>query len=363
MIPHFILSFLLICSFLGNAQTLKKTVPLDAALKETSGLVFVNSKLYSHNDSGGLAELYEVDTSTGVVSRTISIENATNVDWEDVAYDDTYLYIADIGNNSGTRTDLKIYKVVLSDLAIKNTVTAEIISFGYKDQIDFTSALNANDFDAEALIAYSNKLYIFTKNWVSQKTSVYELSTTPGSYVIEKKETLNVGGLITGATVRGDKLLLSGYSLSLYSVPFVYEIEDVSLTNFSSGKETKTTLPLPVTSSSQIEGITFLDDENYYVSAEEDPIKRTSSLFLFTTNTTTLANKTLEKDLNDIKVEFVNQNEVIVKTNEIQEFSVYSVEGRLLFNGVTNTLVSVAECKNKIVIVVLENGNRFKYLF
>jgi hypothetical protein len=33
------------------------------------------------------------------VLRTVAITNATNVDWEDIAQDASYIYIGDIGNN------------------------------------------------------------------------------------------------------------------------------------------------------------------------------------------------------------------------------------------------------------------------
>ena len=51
----------------------------------------------------------------GTILRTISIANASNIDWEDLAENDTHLFIADIGNNNGNRQDLKIYTILKSD--------------------------------------------------------------------------------------------------------------------------------------------------------------------------------------------------------------------------------------------------------
>ena len=77
---------------------------LPAEVIETSGLLFLNGKLITHNDSGDDSNLYEIDTITGNITRTVSVSNATNIDWEDIAQDDTYIYIGDFGNNNGTRT-------------------------------------------------------------------------------------------------------------------------------------------------------------------------------------------------------------------------------------------------------------------
>jgi hypothetical protein len=51
------------------------------------GFSFYNNNIITHNDSGGQANLYEINASTGAVLRTVAITNATNVDWEDIAQD------------------------------------------------------------------------------------------------------------------------------------------------------------------------------------------------------------------------------------------------------------------------------------
>ena len=62
--------------------------PLPASLSESSGIIYFNGKLITHNDSGGNNELYEVDLGTKVVIRTVTISNAQNVDWEWIVTDD-----------------------------------------------------------------------------------------------------------------------------------------------------------------------------------------------------------------------------------------------------------------------------------
>lgn len=99
----------------GQESSIEEKFELPNEIEETSGLLFFNGKLITHNDSGDGPNLYEIDTLSGAISRVITITNATHIDWEDISQDDTYIYIADIGNNNGNREDLKIYKVLKSD--------------------------------------------------------------------------------------------------------------------------------------------------------------------------------------------------------------------------------------------------------
>ena len=78
----------------------KEKFELPAKVKETSGLLFLDGKIITHNERGYDANLYEIDSLSGTILRTISTANAKNVDWEDLAENDTHLFITDIGNNN-----------------------------------------------------------------------------------------------------------------------------------------------------------------------------------------------------------------------------------------------------------------------
>ncbi|CAL1539123.1 unnamed protein product [Lymnaea stagnalis] len=61
----------------------------DARITEASGLAVsrVHQNVgYTHNDKGGLNEIYAFDIITGATVATIVINNATNWDWEDLTY-------------------------------------------------------------------------------------------------------------------------------------------------------------------------------------------------------------------------------------------------------------------------------------
>lgn len=253
-------------------STIEEKFELPDDVKETSGLLFFNEKAITHNDSGDGPYLYEIDTINGNISRVITITNATHRDWEDISQDDTHIYIADIGNNNGNREDLKIYKILKSDYSSSTNVTAQIITFSYEDQTDFSSQPNNTNFDAEAIAVYQDTLLIFTKNWVDNKTNAYAIPTTPGNHVAEKVSNYDVEGLITGVTYNPytDAFLFSGYNAILF--PFLIYVDQnrpPSL-NIFGGNVTKINLvdPIYLEQGSQIEGITYFESNKYYISRE-----------------------------------------------------------------------------------------------
>ena len=255
-------------SFLGQSQIsdFKEKFELPSAVEETSGLLFLDGKIITNNDGGDAANLYEIDSLTGNLLRTININNATNIDWEDLADDETYIYIGDFGNNNGTRTDLKIYKILKSDFKNSTQVSSEIISFSYEDQTNFNSS-NTHNFDAEAFVIYEDSILIFTKNRGNFKTNVYKIPKSIGNHTAVKVSSANVDGLITGANYNGN-FLLCGYDGDL--IPFLIQIsfdrapgDDI----FSSGY-TKESLITQLGQGSQVEAITSFKLGKYYISRE-----------------------------------------------------------------------------------------------
>ncbi|MEP0134354.1 MAG: hypothetical protein ABJJ25_09010 [Eudoraea sp.] len=283
----YFLSFFLPVVFL-NAQvstTLVGTLPEDVL--ESSGLIYYKNKLITHNDSGNSPRLYEVDTLSSQIIRTITINNATNIDWEDITQDESYIYIGDFGNNTGNRQDLTIYRVAKSDFDVSNTISAERINFSYEDQTDFSDVQNS-DWDAEALVDFNNQLLIFTKQWQTNGTVAYSIPKIPGSYSAKNLGFYNASGLVTGAAYNkfSNVLMLLGYSPQLQ--PFIVRMDELT-TNFSfNGTEVKTVLGIGF---SQVEGITYSDSNTYYISSERyqnnlPPIILASQLYTFDTDDT-----------------------------------------------------------------------------
>ena len=89
----------------------------DSAIAEMSGLAASNahpSIFWTHNDSGGSADIYAIDTKANRRAR-VHIDNAVNFDWEDMGSfrdgDRNWLLIADTGDNGGVRKELQLYFV------------------------------------------------------------------------------------------------------------------------------------------------------------------------------------------------------------------------------------------------------------
>lgn len=222
----------------------KKANLSSTALDETSGMIFWNGKVYVHMDGGNTPHIFEIDSATGVVIKTIHLDvpyDKAVDDWEDITQDETYIYIGNFGNNAnGSRKDLKFYRVLKQ--AITNIVDAtgtvgagdiDVINFSYPDQttfcpVDFTCASAANNtaFDCEAVIYDNGFLHLFTKDWVSStKTVHYSIPAIPGTHEATRLEEFNTEKLlITAATKISNKVIaLLGY-----------ENPTATLTNFRS---------------------------------------------------------------------------------------------------------------------------------
>ena len=248
----------------GTSQ-LSKKFKLQNSIKESSALIKIDGKLWTINDSGDKAKLYQINEKNGRILKTVTIKGAYNRDWEALTYDDSYVYIGDFGNNRGNRKDLKVYKIPRADLRSQKSTRAETIHFKYSDQKDFRSKPQKNNFDCEAMVAHNGKLYLFSKNWENKKTRLYELSTTVGRQTAKYKSTFNINGLVTDASINKelDILLLSTYS-PLLSVD-VWAFTNYSGGNFFNGASKKLRFK---SLQSQVEGITFTGNYTAYLSSE-----------------------------------------------------------------------------------------------
>lgn len=263
--------FFLLLFYTVNSQNLRPELSnvLDKKVHETSGLLFWNNKLWTHNDDGD-TNLYALDKSSGEILETIALKNVVNKDWESISQDENFIYIGDFGNNvAGNRTDLHILRIEKESL-LQGIQKIDSINFKYSNQVDFEAKKsNKTDFDGEAFIVSKDSIFIFTKQWKSKNTSVYALPKVSGNHIATLKTTYKVNGLITDATFIEAKkqIVLCGYSKKLK--PFLYILSNYKETDFFSGAKKKVKLKLPF---HQIEGITF-DGEKFYLTNENFILK------------------------------------------------------------------------------------------
>ena len=347
--------------------TVSEKYVLDNEVRETSGLLVFNDKIITHNDSGDDPKLYELNAGTGAIEREISISNASHIDWEDITMDDEYIYVGDIGNNNGNRTDLKIYKIDKDDFISSNSVSAEIINFSYEDQTDFTSLPNANNFDAEALTIFDDSLIIFTKNWQNFQTNVYQIPKTKGTHSAIKISRGNVQGLITGATVSSenpDLFFLSGYDASL--VPFLIVIPENRApgTDIFNNGFTKVSLENDLEEGSQVEGIISYALNKLYISREKfegnlngNSIERDPKLYEITEQFSSLLNTTSTEKF-EIKINNPVRDEIRIQSNlNIRKVVLFSILGKQVTAELNTNKITVNHLNKGLYILSVHFGN------
>lgn len=252
----------------ANGQTLRQLTTLSSEVQETSGLLYLEGKVFTHNDSGGTEKLYELDPANGDVVGDVFVLNATATDWEDLCADEAFIYVGDFGNNDGTRTNLRIYKIPIVDFLDGNsTAEATELDFNYRDQTVFDSRRFSTNYDAETLISYGDSLLIFSKNWGNRSSSVYSVAKDfQGEQALAARAVFPFQGLITGGVYdeENERILLVGYD---FIVPFVIVIETDGTYDFSHFPWTKYDLDTQG-GTIQIEGISLAGDGTYYLSGE-----------------------------------------------------------------------------------------------
>ncbi len=348
-----IVLFVFFFTFLSiEGQDLSLLSNLENSIEESSGLIYLDGRVITHNDSGGGAFLFEVNEQTGNVTRQVTIVNATNRDWEDIEQDDAYIYIGDFGNNNGSRKDLRVYRISKSDyLDGDDMATAELIEFSYEDQTDFTSANMDTNFDAEALIAYEDFLYIFTKNWIDGRSHIYRLPKEPGTYSATRIDEFNSEGLVTGATYNSisDRVILVGYSgIS----PFLTQLSGFTNGKFSNGSIIRSELNVPLGISVQVEAIAFENETRHLLTSESNFLGDAGLM---------------EISLSTLSVEDVSNLETLIYPNPardklwiavdspLKRIVIYDYNGRLILEkNVNSDSVSLEE---------LPKGNYLIHLF
>jgi len=180
---------------------INKIGTLPSVANESSGIAKAgNGSFWTHNDSGGKPELYEID-STGKLLSIKVIPNSENTDWEDLTQDENgNVYVGDFGNNSNARRSLAVYKVPSAGSEI------EKITFNYADQKEFPPSKNNYNFDCEAFFHHRENLYLFSKNLspTNHFVRLYELSAQKGNYSIAPIDSIEIKTQVTSADISPD---------------------------------------------------------------------------------------------------------------------------------------------------------------
>ena len=173
-------------------------------LKEISGLAvgFKNENLVFMIEDQGNANEVHVFNSSGTFKTKLILEGVDNTDWEDIAIGsgpvegESYVYIADMGDNNAVRTSVRIIRFIEPDLSGNHANSITVTNF---DIVNFQYPSGARD--AEALLVHpqTKDLIIMTKR--DELTRVYKLEYP---YNQSMNKAIFVGSLPFKKLVAGD---------------------------------------------------------------------------------------------------------------------------------------------------------------
>ncbi|MDR8391713.1 hypothetical protein NC796_11205 [Aliifodinibius sp. S!AR15-10] len=161
-------------SAVGNDSTFGHPVSVgkiqSGEMDEVSGIAVSrhnSNYIWAHNDSGDDPRLFLVDKE-GKLVRSYHLAGAENRDWEDMAIgpgpnsNRTYLYVADIGDNSPSEEILQIYRLPEPEF-IPNT-SQPVDTLENVEKLEFRYPENRS-YNAETLLIdpLTRDLYIVTK--------------------------------------------------------------------------------------------------------------------------------------------------------------------------------------------------------
>ena len=254
--------FFLFTSNIIFSQLVVEDINLSKKLDETSGLEIINKQLVTINDSGNDPVLFYINESGNILDER-KLNCCKNNDWESLAADSDYVYIADFGNNYDTRKNLSIIKIPIDKSSNENP---EIINFLYPEQKKFKRIYRRSEYDAEALISFGDILLIFTKNKRKKITEIYSLPKYGGNFKAQKIGSLNTESIVTGADYDKKTNTLVLTSTINFDEYYILVINDFSLNN----KDHKINMyEIPI-GKTQVEAIKIIDENTFWITSEDE---------------------------------------------------------------------------------------------
>ena len=211
------------CSLLSRGQTAPVAEPYEAHsvsgklespdLNEASGIAASKCQpnvFWTHNDSGGKALLYAID-STGKHLGVWKIDNAANRDWEDVAAiksgNKCYVLIGEIGDNEHKYERIAVYRVAEpSVIPANSSSTAKEPLAAENADVSYINYPNGPQ-DAEALLAHpqNGEIYLLTKS-NNSPSQIYKFSPRfeGETQTLENVGEITVPAIPNGSITGGD---------------------------------------------------------------------------------------------------------------------------------------------------------------
>ncbi|HQF00573.1 MAG TPA: T9SS type A sorting domain-containing protein [Bacteroidales bacterium] len=339
-----------------DTRVITKIPPI---LKESSGIAVTNpNTIWSHNDANNTNQLFCFDT-TGTLLRTLTVINATNVDWEDLTMDNLgRLYIADAGNNDNDRTDLKIYRIPNPDNIAGNIIEAETIKFALEDQYQFPPPATNKNFDIESILWKNDSIFLFTKNRSNPQNGfckMYKLPANPGTFIAQLAGSIYLGSVNEEARVCSADINPNTGEVILLTVTKIVSFTKYPNNDFFRGEKNEYYFSSP---QGQLEGVQFVDNQRLYIT-EENSKRSAGNLYEVRWPGTSTVDEYLLKGVN-IYPNPVTGNLIIEKEiNEPLQVDIWDIKGRMMeVTEKTDSMINLQHLKPGIYFIRLSNNNK-----
>ena len=254
---------LLLASCTSGESQIKEIATLQ--LKEASGLEYLNGELWTHEDSGNTNKIYNIGLD-GSIKKEVTITNAKNNDWEDIAAGKQgNLYIGDFGNNHNNRKNLAIYKLDAGNLSS----VAYTVSFYYPEQKEFPPKKSNLIYDVESFFEHNGNFYLFTKNrskGFDGSVNIYMVPNKQGNHAAKLMGTIVTCDNYRKCAITSADISPDGTKVILLSGAKIWLITNFGTDNFAGGKIKE----IDLHHVSQKEGICFKDNDTLYIVDEKD---------------------------------------------------------------------------------------------
>jgi hypothetical protein len=168
-------------------------------INESSGIVAsrqFEDVYWTHNDSGDEARIFAIRADGSLVKpdwdddyEGLILNDAVNIDWEDIALDNQgNLIIGACGNNGNARRDLAIYILPEPNpIAVNRARALKRITIAWPDQKDYPPAKEFRNFDCEAVFFAHGAVHFISKHRSDTSCKLYRLNSPTSSDDIEKQ--------------------------------------------------------------------------------------------------------------------------------------------------------------------------------
>lgn len=242
------------------------------AISEASGLAWSIANpgtIWTHNDSGNTNSLFLLDATTGEILVRYRIGGTVNIDWEDIEVSygpeegETYIYLADTGDNDEKRSQYSIYR--FKEPVYDNSHLGQVITLTEieVDRIRFIYPDGSHDTESLFVDPFTKDIFLVTKRDV-----VSTLYVAPFPQLKDEESTVILAGKFSFRQASAATSSLDGSKIMIKNRQEIFywqREQDESTVEMLA----RTPVKAPYVGEPQGEAICFDESFNYFTLSEE----------------------------------------------------------------------------------------------